>query len=68
MKVRELIEELQNFDLDLEVMIDITEEGEKIFHFGGVVEVEEVTIDDDEKIVVLFSPDTVIRFDRLNEN
>lgn len=68
MKVRELIEQLQELDPDLEVMIDITKDGEKMFHFVGIVEAEEVTIDDNEKIVVLFSPDTVIRFDRLNDN
>lgn len=49
MKVRELIEQLQELNPDLEVMIDITKNGEKMFHFVGVVEAEEVTIDDDEK-------------------
>lgn len=68
MKVRELIETLESLNPELEVMIDITEDGEKMFHFVGVVEVEEVTIDNDEEIVVLFSPDTVTRFDKLSDN
>ncbi len=68
MKVKELIEGLKTLNPDLEVMIDITTEGDKMFHFIGVSEAEEVTMDDNEKFIVLFTPDTALRFDNLNNN
>ncbi len=67
MNVRQLRELLKHLDQDLEVMIDTTKEGSEMFHFEGLDGVEEVELDNKEKIVALFLTGSVLD-NELNEN
>lgn len=55
MKVYELIKQLQELDQMLEVVVDSPVEGkEHLFCFCEVTEVEEITTEQEDKMVALF--------------
>ena len=60
MTVRELIEELEQFDGDTQVFFNVTKEGAQLFHFVEVVAATEVELESRNNIILLESETTDI--------